>query len=67
MTQSGTKFDLRFLVLESTDRATIGIAMMQLGAKFYLRFLVLESSEGAIGPEEAMGLSLKKKKKILNI
>ena len=63
MTQSGTKFDLRFLVLESTDRATIGIAMMQLGAKFYLRFLVLESSEGAIGPEEAMGLSLNKKKK----
>ena len=33
---------------------------MQLGAKFDLRFMVLESSEGAVGPEEAMGLSLKK-------
>ena len=31
MTQPGTKFDLRFLVLESTDRATIGLAIMQLG------------------------------------
>ena len=54
MTQSGTKFDLKFLVLESIDGAIVGLAMMQFGTKFDFRFLLIESSDGTVGLEEAM-------------
>ena len=54
MTQSGTKFDLMFLVLESIDGAIVGLAMMQFGTKFDFRFLLIESSDGTVGLEEAM-------------
>ena len=65
MTQSGTKFDLKFLVLESIDGAIVGLAMMQFGSKFDFRFLIIESSDGTVGLEEAMApkIIIKKTKK----
>ena len=67
MTQSGTKFDLKFLVLESIDGAKVGLAMMQFGTKFDFRFLLIESSDGTVELEEAMAPKIinKKKKKLL--
>ena len=67
MTQSSTKFDLKFLVLESIDGAIVGLAMMQFGTKFDFRFLLIESSDGTVGLEEAMApkIIIKKKKKTL--
>ena len=67
MTQSGTKFDLKFLVLESIDGAKVGLAMMQFGTKFDFRFLLIESSDGTVELEEAMApkIIIKKKKTLM--